>query len=570
MPTVPRYDVPTATPQDIPDIRRDITAQTFGAGIGQALTGVGAALERGGDVLASNALRMQTLLNQADADTAATDWVIEQGKLDTEFKVLQGRAKADAYPEYAKNTVALRQKFEDGLKNQEAKRIFRQETRRLAAYSIRNAAQETATGLKQYNTESNIRVKATADLAVQGDPGNQAVFDAALQRTFEANQNEAVNSYWDREQLDLANREAESALLTKRIEALVKVDLEAAVKLAKEQQTKILGNDKNRVETAINTSRQRAGTETQMRVQEGEKVLEADVASRRATGVGLANMDGEKGRTLASTVGGPVRAQKYENDRIDAEIVYRNTADLATQTTVSMEETLARMTPDMRATDAPRQVVRFDAVKKAQDDRKKLRENDPAASVFDDPKVKEAQRTYALSPTDDNYKALGDARMAAQERAGVLPERRIPATNDEIRPMVAPIFNPVPGTEGTKITEVRDAFTKKFGREMGARVMTQALYSFAYTPAVQKALSETIEGIQNPIPIRQKQIKTNQQNRDSAAAVRAIDAIPMITPPGIPGVIGGVLKLLPKPTDESLSTRVLKNRQTNPNYPAAP
>lgn len=454
MPTVPRYDVPTVSPQDIPEIRGYATAQAFGAGIGQAIAGVGSAIERSGDVLAANALRMQTLANQSEADELTFKWNIAQGELDSQQRALEGKARVDAFPAYVKNTTELREKFAAQASNQESKRLFHSETRRFAAYSIRNEAAGVGTAQRQANTKANENLSTMAKLSVQANPESQAVFDEALGVAQRAAKQESENLRDDPTTAELRQRAVESEMLTARIAALAGDKPIEASKLYEENKVKVLPQDRSKIESAINSGNQKIMGQGALVKHGIERAMKENEISMRTAGVPLPNAPT---RQEIKATHGSVRATTYDDDMINAEIFYKNTKDLPIMTYEQMEQARRRLTPSPSST---QENIRFQEITKAYNDRLELRESDPALSVEDSAAVKDLVRKVDVS-TPIGYKELITVRMSQQQLAGITT--RSPGTWAEIRPLIMPLIAMPPGQVDEIVAGVKKNFVDKFG-----------------------------------------------------------------------------------------------------------
>lgn len=458
MPTVPRYDVPTATPQDIPDIRRDATAQTFGAGIGQAVAGVGQAIERGGDVLAQNALRMQTLANQAEADEGTFKWNIAQGELDSQQRALEGKARADAYPEYVRKTTELRQKFANSMSNPESQRLFNTETRRFAAYSLRNEAAGVGTALRQENTKANQNLLTMSTLSVQANPDNPAVYSEALGVAQRAARQESENLRESPDSAALRQQQVESELLTARIAALAGDKPIEASKLYEENKAKIFPQDRSRIESAINSGNQKIMGQGAL-VKHGIGVaMNSNLDALKATGIEIPSAPT---REAIKATHGPVAADVYEDERINAQIYYENTKNLPIMTSAQMDAARRRLTPSPSSSQENR---RFQMITEAFDKRLELRKNDPALSVEDSAAIKDLLKKVDVG-TEAGFKQLMALRLSQQALAGIDPTMRSPGTNAEILPIIAPLDPAalLPGSEQQVFARVKKDLIKKFG-----------------------------------------------------------------------------------------------------------
>lgn len=515
MAKVPVYNVPTASPENISDIRGYVNAQTFGAGVGAAISGIGSKIENAGDMFAANALRLQTLENQADADMAMSSWVIDQGKLDTDFMSLEGKARSEAFPAYIKKSQELRERYANSSKNPEVRRLFNQETRRLAAYSIRNAAQGVATGLKQYNTKANARLLEMARLTTTANPSSDGAFSEAWSTAERAIRQEAENRSDDPETLNYNLTQAKSKLLRERITALANDDPQAAIALYDKHKKEIQPTDRQAVESAVNSGRQKAGTQAAMFSQGIQSAVESDLKSVLETGE-FTNLTFEQVRAGL----GEVAAKQWEEKRVDASIIWNRTRNLATTPKAVMDTDLAQIAPVPGSKDFARQYERFKIVKKAMEDQLELRKTDPAQSVANDPQVKEILKNFS-SEDPEIFPILAQARLAAQARAGIPENERSTATLAESLPLMKPLQAMLPGQEGQVILGVAKTFQERFGPGW-ERVFTQALFANRYSNEIRQVGAVVVKKLAQGRPIDAISAREIQTANESAATTIAL------------------------------------------------
>ena len=92
----------------------------------------------------------------------------------------------------------------------------------------------------------------------------------------------------------------------------------------------------------------------------------------------------------------------------------------------------------------------------------KTRRDDPAGSIADDPAVKDALGQYDPQ-RPETFKPVAQARMAAQERAGLDEEYRSPITKQEALKLTAPLRTMLPGQERETLTQIGEKFQQMFG-----------------------------------------------------------------------------------------------------------
>src|SRR5262245_32507513 len=98
MAQVPYKPVMDVSPGDRPTpyFHLNAVADAFGANIGQALSHLGAQMERSSDELFNRAVALQQLKNETEAREADAQYMIESGKYHAEFNSLQGKNAVNA------------------------------------------------------------------------------------------------------------------------------------------------------------------------------------------------------------------------------------------------------------------------------------------------------------------------------------------------------------------------------------------------------------------------------------------------------------------------------------------
>src|SRR5882757_1406898 len=125
MPQVPYSPIPQPGQMvGTPKVSVNTPEAAFGGAVGQALRGAGQQLEHSGDEIFRRAVALQDLRNETDAKEADAQYMMKVGELHANFSALQGRAAADAYPEYMQNIQKLRQDMRGDLPNDAARKMF--------------------------------------------------------------------------------------------------------------------------------------------------------------------------------------------------------------------------------------------------------------------------------------------------------------------------------------------------------------------------------------------------------------------------------------------------------------
>ena len=98
MPQVPYSPIPQQGPQGAPTPYRTdagATPEAFGAGVGEARERFGQMVEGASNMLERNVLQAQQLKNEADVNTATTDYIMKSGDLINKFRELPGSQASD-------------------------------------------------------------------------------------------------------------------------------------------------------------------------------------------------------------------------------------------------------------------------------------------------------------------------------------------------------------------------------------------------------------------------------------------------------------------------------------------
>lgn len=454
MPSVPYNPTRTVLPDAASAIPyqtdRGVSSDAFGAQVGAAQQTLGKEIDRFGDMLAKHSLEMQKLQNQANADNRTSNYLIEQGKLDTEFRSKEGKAQADSLPEYIDRSKALRDQFSEGAENPEERRLFDSETRRYFAGSVRSAAFSSAAEMKKYITKANLRLGETAASTVLSNPSDEG-FSEAVALGKRAVTQEAANKGWTEEETKNKLDEMQSHLVNVRVGVLAEKDPEKAVELFEKSKGLLVPDDLREVETKLATAKQKAGTQAAILATGMKRAVESDINSIAASGKGV---DGLRKEKVAAVLGKQV-AEDWVDQRTDAYTVWWHTHDAATLPVSRMEKQLENLIPKPGSANFDRESAIYKQVYDKFATRLAQRQQDPAASVSDDPVVK------AVDINDRG--ALVEARIAAQTRAGILPAQQSPITVSEALELTAPMTRMLPGSEPEIITGVAKRFKELYG-----------------------------------------------------------------------------------------------------------
>ena len=270
--------------------------------------------------------------------------------------------------------------------------------------------------------------------------------------------------------------------------------------------------------TVLNDVR-KADSDAALEQYQVKSAIEDDIASMRSTGTGLNSINPE---TVARNFGSKV-AQEWQDRRNDAHSAWVVTHDMSSLTDAQMSQRLASIAPKAGEGDFTRKQAIYSEAVKAADAVRKQRATDPAGSVNDDPAVRQANEAYnAKDP--ETYKAVIDARMAAQGRAGIPVEAQSPITKSEASAMTAPLRQMLPGQEKQTVEAVVNQFKQVYGDKAD-----QALAYALGVSRVDDETSQQVAGVlrklaKGAVPTRQE-IDASRTGADVSAADKAVTAV---------------------------------------------
>jgi len=227
----------------------------FGAGVGQAMQGLGRSIEGVADMAAKHAYHMQDLTNQASAKEMFLEAGNELGKVTEAFNVLEGKKSAEAYDTYVKDVMGLRQKWRDKAPNAEVARIFDNDFVRRAGFSIQDGGRRAATETRQWMKGQATAIiensiKGAADRSLDDDYIEKEVLPEVIKN---ANYMGEVGG-WSEEQTKAFRDKAVSAAIATRLESAARIDPFRTKELFAKNKDKMTPDMQNRVEDKINQS----------------------------------------------------------------------------------------------------------------------------------------------------------------------------------------------------------------------------------------------------------------------------------------------------------------------------
>jgi hypothetical protein len=185
------------------------------------------------------------------------------------------------------------------------------------------------------------------------------------------------------------------------------------------------------------------------------EAVDDDLATVRRDGQG-AGLDSDQVLGIL----GPQAFREWQQARQDATDAWSSTHDMPMLTDAEIERRIAAVRQSRQNNSEGAPLVA--AVENAARQIRAQRQEDPAASVGEDPQVKAA--VSAHDPADpQSWRAVAEARMAAQERAGIAEQHRSPITFAEGVSLTAPLHRIEPGQERDALGELAARFRAMFG-----------------------------------------------------------------------------------------------------------
>lgn len=253
MPQVPYQPFASeqASSQGAPSISVNAPVAAFGGATGQALSHLGAQLEKSGDELFNRAIAIQQLRDESLAREADADYTERAGLLHAEYNSLQGKSAVEAFPKYMENLRNTREELREGLQGDYARRIYDTSSRSTMGRTIFNGAGHAATSGKKWAVDaSTARVAGWKDVALSA-PHDDISFKASLDGLREEIETRAAVGGWGPEQTDHAMAEEVSGLWSNRIVGLARTQPWAAKDMLEKNRTKILGQHMEKVDKVV-------------------------------------------------------------------------------------------------------------------------------------------------------------------------------------------------------------------------------------------------------------------------------------------------------------------------------
>src|SRR6266700_2824745 len=153
-----------------PRYTADVSPDTFGANIGQAISRLGATSETVGNESFARGLAMQDLANHSEAQQADANYMQKAGELHADFSSKQGKDAVDAYPQYMEDLRKARSDIGATLSNPMSQKLYDAGSLSTMGRTIFNGAGHAATQNKAYAVQSSQSKVAAINDQVLANP----------------------------------------------------------------------------------------------------------------------------------------------------------------------------------------------------------------------------------------------------------------------------------------------------------------------------------------------------------------------------------------------------------------
>lgn len=166
-----------------PNVRVEAPEAAFGTVNAEAASRFGQGLGAAGNELFARAEAMQQLHEQAAADNAHSQYILESGKLAAEYEASEGKNAVDGYQPYIAKLDQLRSDIGKGLDSEYAQKLYDSASRSSFSHSVMSGARHAATQNRHYQIGTIEAGNQAAREAVAGMPGSEGAYTDALSRT---------------------------------------------------------------------------------------------------------------------------------------------------------------------------------------------------------------------------------------------------------------------------------------------------------------------------------------------------------------------------------------------------
>jgi hypothetical protein len=275
----------------------------------------------------------------------------------------------------------------------------------------------------------------------------------------------------------------------------------------------------------------RARTQIKHLAQGVKQTVKDDIASIFETGQGNPDL---KYEDVVHRLGQD-EADRWVTNQGIARQAWGATADMHARPDGELYQRLRLLKPEAGATQfADRQRV-YEAAEKKIEAHLRQRVEDPAESVAADPDVQLGLETADWSKPS-TVKPLIEARMQAQERAGIEPGARSPITTAEALRLTAELPRALPGQDRQVLTAITQRFHNLFGEELADDALVFALRARKVDADITRASAKILRELGAGKQPDRDTAKQADAERELEAAKRATEGF--IRPLGMG--VGGI------------------------------
>lgn len=550
MPQVPYEGFSRVAPTLPKDTRGAATEQAAGVGIARGVEKLGATIEKAGDKLYTDVMREQELNNATAAKDADNEFAIWRSNYlynpENGYFATKGKAAVDQFPAAQADINNKRDEIANSMGNEKAKKLFYGSAQRQIDYAYQAIGRHAITENKRYQGETiAARVtNLTEDAALNwNDDRKFASVEAAVR-----NETEELGALKGQAPENTKGDVAAtvSNLYVKRITSAASNDLAVAQDMYDKNKDKLLSNDRMNVEGRLRAAKQQQSSQNSLEAFAVKKAVENDLASIQATGVGLPDLAADRVERAV----GKKNTEEWMLARGAAKTIWDNTSDLYALPDAEIQKRIDKLTPTPGAKDFALQTSIQNKVRAAAEDIQTMRRQDPAQSVANDPEVKNAIAAGDPGTTEQ----LADARMAAQERAGIPENARSPITINEALKDLAPMATMLPGQERTTLMTMAKDMQKRYGQHW-ERAFGFAVKSFTKNAEVAQSAATVLKKISTGNMIDVQDGARLDQAQETSAATQAAEGF-QADPYGS-GVSTAPIPAKAPPKKEPLSKRIL-------------
>ncbi len=315
MPQVPYRPYAEVTPQggDTPfQSAAGATPDAFGAQVGQAEQGLGQQIQHFGDVISKHAVTFAERDNQAAATDLYTQASIEVGNLDAKFGSLEGKARADALPEYQKGILDIQEKYRNLAGNVDVQHQFDNDFKRRAAYSIVDESKKAAIAFKQYTNKSQAARITLADQDAAASARDDGRFQLALGEVNASVDALGRENNWGPDEKEVFRRKQIDGLYETRFKAMAITDPFRAKEQYEKSKDQISGPAQIKIEQDINNGIVKAGSRLDAQAIWNKTPPVMEAAKRAISGIESGSPEGNYTTVSAPSKDGDQAYGRYQ------------------------------------------------------------------------------------------------------------------------------------------------------------------------------------------------------------------------------------------------------------------